>query len=91
MVMILLQSAQSCLPLCDHMDCSLPGSSVHGISQAKILEWVTISSSRDSKASFSLQESPCLASCELRFPAWAKGSSWRSFLRSCFPGVKVLV
>ena len=32
--------------LCDHMDCSLPGSSVHGISQAGILEWVAISSSR---------------------------------------------
>ena len=29
------------------MDCSLPGSSVHGISQASILEWVAISSSRE--------------------------------------------
>ena len=34
--------------LCDPMDCSLPGSSVHGISQARILEWVAISSSRGS-------------------------------------------
>ena len=32
--------------LCDPMDCSLPGSSVYGILQARILEWVTISSSR---------------------------------------------
>ena len=32
--------AQSCLTLCDPMDCSLPGSSVHGILQARILEWV---------------------------------------------------
>ena len=40
--------AQSCLTLCDLMDCSLPGSSVHGISQARILEWVAISSSRGS-------------------------------------------
>ena len=32
--------------LCDPMGCSPPGSSVHGISQARILEWVTISSSR---------------------------------------------
>ena len=31
---------------CDPMDCSLPGSSVHGISQARILEWVAISHSR---------------------------------------------
>ena len=32
--------AQLCLTLCDPMDCSLPGSSVHGILQARILEWV---------------------------------------------------
>ena len=38
--------AQSCLTLCDPMDCSLPGSSVHGIFQARILEWVVISFSR---------------------------------------------
>ena len=35
--------AQSCLTLCDPVDCSLPGSSVHGILQARILEWVVIS------------------------------------------------
>ena len=40
--------AQSCPTLCDPMDCSLPGSSVQGISQANILEWVTISFSRGS-------------------------------------------
>ena len=34
---------QSCLTLYDHMDCSLPGSSVHGILQTRILEWVAIS------------------------------------------------
>ena len=33
--------AQSCPTLCDPMDCSLPGSSVHGIFQAKILVWVS--------------------------------------------------
>ena len=37
-----------CLTLCNPMDCSPPGSSVHGIFQARILEWVTISSSRGS-------------------------------------------
>ena len=37
---------QLCLTLCDCMDCSPPGSSVHGISQARILERVVISSSR---------------------------------------------
>ena len=35
--------AQSCLTLCDPMVCSLPGSSVHGILQARVLEWVAIS------------------------------------------------
>ena len=37
---------QSCLTLCDPTDCSPPGSSVHGILQARILEWVAISFSR---------------------------------------------
>ena len=40
--------AQLCPTLCDPMDCSLPGFSVHGILQARILEWVTISFSRGS-------------------------------------------
>ena len=34
--------AQSCLSLCDPMDCSLPSSSVHRVLQARILEWVAI-------------------------------------------------
>ena len=37
----------SCLVLCDTMDCSPPGSSVHGVLQAKILEWVAIPSPWD--------------------------------------------
>ena len=40
--------AQSCLTLCDAVDCSPPGSYVHGILQARILEWVAISFSRGS-------------------------------------------
>ena len=40
--------AQLCPTLWDPMDCSLPGSSVHGISQARILEWVAIPFSRGS-------------------------------------------
>ena len=38
---------QSCPTLCDPMDCSQPGSSVHGILQARILEWVAIPSPGD--------------------------------------------
>ena len=40
--------AQSRLTLCDPMDCGLPGSSVHGTFQARILEWVAVSYSRGS-------------------------------------------
>ena len=40
--------AQSCPTLCDPMDCSLPGFSVHGIFQATVLEWVAISFSKGS-------------------------------------------
>ena len=42
------EGAQSCPTLCDPMDCSPPGSSVHGILQARIVDWVTISFSRGS-------------------------------------------
>ena len=42
------KSSQSCPALCDPIDCSPPGSSVHGILQARTLEWVAISSSRGS-------------------------------------------
>ena len=42
----LMLVAQSCLILCDPMDCSLRGSSVHGIFQARMLEWVVRGSSQ---------------------------------------------
>ena len=41
-----IEVAQSCLTLCNPMDSSLPGSFVHGIFLARILEWVAISFSR---------------------------------------------
>ena len=41
--------AHSCPTLCDPMDCSLPGSSLHGIFQARLLEWVAISFSKEFK------------------------------------------
>ena len=48
---VLCLVAQSCPTLCDSRDCSLPGSSVHGILQARILEWVVMPSSRGSSQS----------------------------------------
>ena len=47
-VCMCVKSFQLCLPLCNHMDCSPPGSSAHGILQARILEWIAMSSSRGS-------------------------------------------
>ena len=47
-VCVCVLAAQSCRTFCDPMDCSPPGSSVHGIPQAGILEWVAICSSRGS-------------------------------------------
>ena len=53
--------AQSCPTLSDPMDCSLPGSSVHGIFQARVLEWGAIAFSgiyvTTCKSSFSLEDS----------------------------------
>ena len=46
--MIVLACAQSCPTLCRHMDCSSPGSSVHRISWARILECIPMPSSRGS-------------------------------------------
>ena len=54
-------AAKFCPTLCDPMDCSLPGSSVHGILQARILEWVAISFSRGSSWSRIEPASPALA------------------------------
>ena len=47
-VQVKMLVTQSCPTLCDPMDCSPPGSSVHGILQARILEWVAIPFSRGS-------------------------------------------
>ena len=46
------KSLQSCLTLCDPMECSPPGFSVHGILQARTLEWVAISFSTKGYISF---------------------------------------
>ena len=53
--------AQLCPTLCDPMDCSLPGSSVHGILQGRILEWIAISFSRGSSQSRDRTQVSCIA------------------------------
>ena len=60
---------KSCPTLCDPMDCSVPGSSVHGICQARILEWVAISFSRGcSQSRDRTQVSRIVGRC---FTVWA--------------------
>ena len=54
---------QSCPTLCDPVGCSPPGSSVHGISQARILEWVAISFSRASSQPRDHTQVSCIACC----------------------------
>ena len=44
--------AQSCLTLCDPMDCNLPGSSVRGLFQARVLEWGAIAFSNSHSTTF---------------------------------------
>ena len=53
--------AQSCLTLCDPIDCSPPSSSVHGILQARILEWVAIPFSRVSSQPTDWTQVSCIA------------------------------
>ena len=61
--------AQPCLTLCDPMDCSLPGSSIHEIFQARVLEWVAISFSRGSSRPRDRTQVSCIAG--KRFIIWA--------------------
>ena len=57
------QVSKSCLTLCDLMDCSLPGSSIHGIFQARVLEWDAIAFSHiDTQFSSVTQSCPTLSS-----------------------------
>ena len=67
--MLASEIAQLCPTLCDPMDCNLPGSSVHGILQARILEWVAISSSRGSSQPRDWTWVSCLVG--RRFNLWA--------------------
>ena len=53
--------SQSCRTLCNPMDCSPPGSSVHGILQARVLEWVAIPFSKGSSQPSNQTQVSCIA------------------------------
>ena len=59
-IKIISVSRQSCSTLCDSMDCSLPSSSVHGISQARALEWIAIPFSREFSRSRNQTQVSCI-------------------------------
>ena len=63
----------SCPTLCDPLDCSLPGSFVHGIFQARILKWVAISSHSGSSLPRDWTHVSCIAS--RFFTHWAIGEA----------------
>ena len=69
---------QSCPTLCDPMDCSPPGSSAHGIFQARVLEWGAIAFS---KSSYSIAKLPsvCVCKCPSRHTFI---NNWRVFLNT---------
>ena len=75
---------QSCLTLCDLTDCSLPGSSVQGILQARILEWVVIPFSRGSSRPRDWARVSCTAGTLYH---WATGEALEHYMHegySCF-------
>ena len=78
-----LLSCFSRVRLCDSMDCSLPGSSAHGILQARTLEWVAASFSKESSHPGTEPASPSLV-CEFFTTSAACGQpkNNRSFLKS---------
>ena len=76
--MVCAQSLQSCPTLCDPMDCSPPSSSVRGISQARIPEWVAMPSSRGSSW-------PRNWTCSYSIPGgfFTHRATWEALLKWC--------
>ena len=70
-----------CLTPLNPMDCSPLGSSMHGISQAKILEWVVISFSRGSSRLRDQTQVSCIAGRFFTF--WATGEAFKNVSRWC--------
>ena len=73
---------QSCPTVCDPINCSLPGSSVHEISQAKILEWLYISFSRESSWPRSGTWFSCIAGRSFPPEPPGKKVSWKESIEN---------
>ena len=82
--------AQSCPTLCDPVDCSPPGASVHGISQARTLEWVPFPPLRDLPNPRVEPASPTLAGGFFMAPEKpCTPNKNRKHLQSCMPGIGI--
>ena len=80
--------APSCPTLCDPMDCSLPGSSVHGVSQARTLEWVAICFSGGSSRTRDRTQVSCTAG--RHFTVWANREPKHNTMNKTFRKVIIL-
>ena len=81
---------QLCPALCDPMDCSLPGSSVHGISQARILEWVAFPSPGDLPRPGVEPRSPVLQAESLPLEPPGKQKKPNYFPKAAHPNTTIL-
>ena len=82
--------AQSCPSLCTPINCNLPGSSVHGILQEKILEWIAIPSYRGFSRSRIQPKSPTLQADSLLSEPPGKPQGHRIVLLLVFQGTSIL-
>ena len=74
---------QSCLTLSDPMDCSLPGFSIHGIFQARVLEWGAIAFSRDrlpTQYSWASLVAQLVKNLLGMWETWVRSLSWKDTL-----------
>ena len=83
-VCVCVKVAQSCLTPCDPMDCSLPGSSVPGILQARILEEIAILFSRGSSWPKNWTRVSCIAG--RFFTVWTTRKAGTNYILSLFTG-----
>ena len=84
--------AQSCPTLCDPIDCSRPGSSVHGILQARILEWVAIPFSWGPSHPMEQARDSCIAGGLFTFePPWVEAPVYLALKCLNFKGLKLVV
>ena len=88
-VLVLCLVAQSCPSLCNPMDCSLPGSSIHRISQARIMEWIAISFFRSPALHRDRMYVSCICLLHWQENSLPTGGNWEASL-TFYPPIIVL-